>query len=197
MLDISAVAGSPPVPGRSCGSCTLCCKVFNVPEVESPAGKWCRHCAPGTGCTIHATRPDICRRFFCGWMVSPALGPEWKPERSKVILLLHAAGNGTFRLIAHVDESYPTAWRRADIYERLKRIATSGGPTAGGGLKVLVRVRIGRRHIVVLPDRDVDLGILDDDEDIDVKVSGMIVEVEKVRRAGGDGAAGATMGLPA
>ena len=39
------------VPGRECGSCSLCCKVYNVPEIEKPAGKWCRHCTPGKGCT--------------------------------------------------------------------------------------------------------------------------------------------------
>ena len=68
------------VPGRSCGTCTLCCKVFPVPDLAKPAGKWCQHCQPGKGCRIHETRPEVCRKFFCGWMVSPGLGPEWKPE---------------------------------------------------------------------------------------------------------------------
>lgn len=32
-----------PAPGRACGACTLCCKVYDVPAVESVAGQWCRH----------------------------------------------------------------------------------------------------------------------------------------------------------
>ncbi|HEX4826999.1 MAG TPA: hypothetical protein VFV12_02145, partial [Xanthobacteraceae bacterium] len=53
------------------------------------AGQWCRHCKPGRGCRIYDARPQICRQFFCGWMVSATLGPEWKPERSKIILQFH------------------------------------------------------------------------------------------------------------
>src|SRR5258708_27094970 len=38
------------IPGRECGSCTLCCKVYNIPEIGKAAGKWCKHCTPGKGC---------------------------------------------------------------------------------------------------------------------------------------------------
>ena len=44
---------SQPAPGRECGACTLCCKVFDVPVLEKPAGQWCKHCLPGRGCGIH------------------------------------------------------------------------------------------------------------------------------------------------
>ena len=56
------------VPGRSCGTCTLCCKLLQVPEVEKPLGEWCRHCDKGVGCTIYAERPQRCRDFFCGYL---------------------------------------------------------------------------------------------------------------------------------
>ncbi len=55
-------------PGRECGTCTLCCKVYALPELEKPPGVWCKHCAPGKGCKIHDAPPDPCRLFNCLWM---------------------------------------------------------------------------------------------------------------------------------
>jgi hypothetical protein len=45
------------VPGRECGSCSMCCKVYNIAEISKPAGKWCSHCKPGKGCVIHDAPP--------------------------------------------------------------------------------------------------------------------------------------------
>ena len=58
MLDPATIVAHP-APGRECGSCTLCCKVYDVPAVDSVAGQWCRHTKQGRGCAIHATRPDL------------------------------------------------------------------------------------------------------------------------------------------
>jgi hypothetical protein len=107
-------------PGRSCGTCTLCCKVFEVPALQKPAGVWCRHCAPGAGCGIHETRPQHCREFFCLWMSDPSLAEEWKPERSKIVLTLFP-GNGF--IYAQVDPGSPLAWRKAPYYDRLRTLA--------------------------------------------------------------------------
>jgi hypothetical protein len=43
---------------RSCGDCTLCCKVMAVEALGKPAGSWCSHCKPGRGCLIYETRPE-------------------------------------------------------------------------------------------------------------------------------------------
>src|SRR4029450_3980750 len=75
------------VPGRTCGTCTLCCKVYPVvPDLDKPRSVWCPHCVAGKGCGIHVKRPNICRTFFCNWLLDEALGPEWKPERCKFVL---------------------------------------------------------------------------------------------------------------
>ena len=185
MLDLFKLAAETSVvPGRSCGTCTMCCKLFDIPEIPTTVGKWCRHCAPGKGCRIHDARPETCRKFFCGWMVSAVLGPEWKPDRCKVITQLHAVAD-TFWVDAYVDESYPTAWQRPDIYKRLKQIAAAN-PAVGETLKLVVRVQIGRRHIVILPDRDVDAGILAPDEELAIMAHNGLVDVQKVKRARGD-----------
>ena len=106
-----------PAPGRDCGTCSLCCKVFHVPALEKPAGTWCRHCTPGGGCAIHATRPAHCREFFCLWITEPAMSAEWKPERSKIVLSIFP-GNGF--LYAQVDPGSPQAWRKAPYFDQLR-----------------------------------------------------------------------------
>jgi len=180
MVDLADLAArTSVVPGRSCGSCSLCCKLYDLPQAQSPAGKWCRHCAPGKGCTIHATRPQVCRKFFCGWMVSASLGQEWKPERARLIIRLIPADGASLCVAVDVDEGFPTAWQRPDIHARLKRIAAS----AGG-----VVVSIGRRRIVVLPDRDVDVGVVGDDEEVEVMGGGTLAEVRKVKRRAAEAA---------
>jgi hypothetical protein len=48
------------VAGRSCGSCSLCCKVMPVQELSKPAGQWCVHAVPGSrydGFSAHRTPP--------------------------------------------------------------------------------------------------------------------------------------------
>ena len=148
------------VPGRSCGSCSLCCKVVSIALFAKPAGQWCSHANPGKGCGIHRTRPFVCRSAFCEWMIAKGLGEEWKPERAKFAIFVRNDGN---RLTAHVDPGTPNAWRREPYYTNFKRWA------AEGALKrpvKLIDVMIGERLIVILPDRDVEFGVLAPDEAI-------------------------------
>jgi hypothetical protein len=58
-----------PAAGRSCGGCTMCCKVLGITELQKPVGKWCKHCEIGYGCRIYETRPAECRTFHCAWLV--------------------------------------------------------------------------------------------------------------------------------
>lgn len=171
------------VQGRACGSCALCCKVLNVADFDKPAGKWCSHCRPGNGCGIHALRPFVCRGFYCEWMISKGLGPEWKPERSKFVLSKTNEGR---RLTAHVDPGYPSAWRTSPYYENFKLWAAEA---VRQDPMHLVDVMIGERVTVVLPDRDVDVGLLAADEQVQLSrnASG-IVSVERIGRGDYEGA---------
>lgn len=143
----------PAAPGRSCGTCTLCCKVYDVPSLEKPMGQWCRHCQPGRGCGIHETRPTHCRSFHCLWMTETWLGPEWKPERSKIVLTLDPA---TRFLLAQVDPGTPGAWKRDPYHGQLRR-------WAAGALRERrhVVVFVNKLATVILPDRDVQVGIIE------------------------------------
>ena len=164
------------VASRACGTCTMCCKVAAVLEVGKPNGVWCPHCAKDKRCTIYPSRPQSCRSFYCQWMIEPGLGPEWKPDRAKFALVKTEFGR---RLTALVDPGFPSAWRRAPYYENLKQWSLE---TARRLPEVyLVDVLIGSRNIVILPDRDVDLGSLDVDEGIQVSQTERGIAVMKVK----------------
>jgi hypothetical protein len=160
---IAALAGveAKVVPGRNCGSCSLCCKVLDVPELLKPPGEWCKHMMPGRGCAMHAVRPFVCRAFYCEWIIARGLGPEWKPDKAKFLLVKR--GN---RLTAHVDPGFPGAWQKTPYYQNFKLWAADAAKREP---MHRVDVMIGARLIVVLPDRDADLGVVAEGERVVVE----------------------------
>jgi hypothetical protein len=72
---------------NQCGTCTLCCKLVHVDEINKPVGKWCDHCALGKGCKIYDTRPTECRTWNCLWLQG-AFGshPDLRPDKCKVVV---------------------------------------------------------------------------------------------------------------
>ncbi len=151
---------SPFVPGRSCGSCTLCCKVMAIEALNKPVGQWCQHCTPGTGCKIYESRPSECRVFNCAYLVSPHIGEEWKPERSKIVLVIDEAG---LRMSAYVDSQRPNAWKSEPYYSQLKQ--WSRNSLAKGGQVV---ASVNRHAYLIMPNEDIDLGILAEDDVVEI-----------------------------
>ena len=150
---------SPIQPGRSCSGCTMCCKTLSITDQQKPKDLWCPKCDVGKGCSIYPDRPQECVTFYCGWLTIPGwIDPKWRPAQSKIVLLSELEGN---RMAAHVDPGSPMAWRDEPFYSDLKRWAAMAAPSMGQ-----VVVQIGRRVIVILPDRDVDLGEVAADERI-------------------------------
>ena len=147
--------------GRRCGACTLCCKVMTVEELHKPNGKWCPHCVQGRGCAIYADRPNECRVFQCGYLLSPELGEHWLPSRSKLVVAFKPDG---MEIIIHVDPGVPNAWRAEPYHSQIRSMAINARGTA-----CTIFVQIARRVIAVFPDRDVDLGIVADDERIAIR----------------------------
>lgn len=143
-------------PQRSCTGCTLCCKLLKIEELAKPAGTWCEHCHVETGCRTYPDRPQTCRDFLCNYLLNERLGEEWKPSKSKMVLTTELAGR---RLTVYVDPQRPEAWKREPYYSRLKEWAANSAPTRGQ-----IIVCIGRRMHMILPDRDVDLGQVNEDE---------------------------------
>lgn len=145
--------------GRGCGSCSLCCKLLHVIELNKPANQWCPHCKPGRpggGCTIHETRPPICRSFFCGWMLSPNVGDEWYPLHSRMVLSF-AKLDGIQTVTVTVDPQYPEVWTRAPFYQQLKTMAERGLHVAQASEILLVQVRVNNRVWLILPNTDAEI----------------------------------------
>jgi hypothetical protein len=181
------------VPGRSCGTCMMCCKVPAIEEFAKPPGIWCRHAVSGKGCAIYADRPGCCRAFYCSWIQDASFGPEWKPEKAKFVVYLQR--NGANVQVA-VDPNFPNAWTREPYHARIRGWAAEGAERGR-----FVFVRIGMRMIVLLPDRDVDLGRVEAADDILVSrepgPAGLAYDVKVKRAAAVTGAADADAEVPA
>lgn len=55
-------------PKRECGSCSVCCGVIAVHEIDKGMYEACQHLCEA-GCGIYATRPGSCRTFECQWLL--------------------------------------------------------------------------------------------------------------------------------
>jgi hypothetical protein len=142
---------------RRCGTCTLCCKLLTIEELGKPDGQWCPHCVQGRGCTIYSDRPNECRGFQCGYLMWPELGEHWLPARSKLVAAFKPDG---MEIVFHVDPGVPNAWRAEPYYSEIRGMA---------GHAYTIFVQIGRRVIAIFPDREVDLGVVAEDERIAIR----------------------------
>ena len=145
-------ATSPTAPGRSCGSCSLCCKLVGITALNKPMNQWCPNCLKGGGCSIYESRPDECRTFSCEWLTKAEIGDEWQPLRSRMVLHLVRDGD-VLKLIVHVDSGANAWWRNEPYNSQLKRWAQRFLEQDG-----MINVYFGKKVIVILPDKEIDLG---------------------------------------
>ncbi|UQR60372.1 hypothetical protein LRP30_25580 [Bradyrhizobium sp. C-145] len=141
---------------RSCGDCTLCCKVMAIEALAKPVNAWCSHCQPGRGCAIYAARPTECEDFACLRLVNDLLDECWKPSRSKLVVTTSEDG-----VEIRCDPGSPNAWRKEPYAGDIHAWAVEGETN-----DMTVVVIIGRRMILVTPDREFDLGNVGPDERI-------------------------------
>lgn len=115
---------------RSCGSCTLCCKLAVVLSIAKRANEWCRFCEIGKGCRIYPMRPQDCIDFRCGWLDGQLL-EEHRPDR----IGFYVSGHPDAETVnVFVDPGRPDAW--------------SGGP----GEKIIAELST-RQHVIVVSGR--------------------------------------------
>jgi hypothetical protein len=143
---------------KSCGPCTMCCRVMAVEELQKPGGILCAHARPGQGCGIYETRPHACRTFECVWLMDPEMPHRFRPDQTKVVLDQDPEGT---RLIARCDPANPQAWRRNPTYAALKSYATQHWGTG----RIVLAVA-GRRTWLVTPKAEIDLGEMDPRSDL-------------------------------
>jgi len=143
-------------PRRTCGTCSLCCKLMHIVELNKPMGQWCPNCLKSGGCKIYETRPNECRDFDCEWLRNAEVSEEWQPLRSKMVLV-YVRDGGANKLVVHVDAGSPLAWQSEPYYTQLKGWARKLIEQGEGGM---VNIYVRNRVIAILPDKDVDLGTL-------------------------------------
>ena len=141
---------------RSCGTCTLCCKLMAITALGKPPGRWCEFCAPGKGCKTYETRPAECRTFACAWLADAGLPESLKPERSKLVMYYI---NGGDVLGVQVDPTQPNAWKAPEIYGFLQRSAMEAER-----LRKHVFISIGGRVLLLTPTGEIDYGRLPEDK---------------------------------
>lgn len=78
----------PPVEGRECGNCNVCCVVLTIddPELKKVQGVRCPNALPDNRCGIYETRPRTCRTFLCGWRMLRWVRPGLRPDLAGVLV---------------------------------------------------------------------------------------------------------------
>jgi hypothetical protein len=146
------MTAAPATLKKTCGSCTFCCKLFEIAAFEKPVGTWCQHCKIGSGCGIYESRPQECRDFACQWLRFEDMPDNLRPDRTKVILCIEPPGE---RLVARCDTATPMAWRQEPMYGFLKRYAQGGWR-----MQMCVYAVAGERIWLIAPNEDVDVSHL-------------------------------------
>lgn len=161
-------------PARACGSCTMCCKVFKIPELDKPAGRWCVNARAGVGCVVYDERPLSCRVFRCMWLSEPKLADEWKPDRARFVVAVESGG--ALQIVC--DPAQPAAWRREPYHSLIRRWAAHGVE-----IQRPVLLMVGDRASVILPNAELDIGELHPGDQVELSHDGMRFHAA-VRKAG-------------
>lgn len=135
-----AGADQPLVPGRECGTCTMCCEVLRIEALAKPELTPCTH--QQGGCSIYPVRPSACREFFCGWRALPFVGTHWYPPDSGMMVFPMAAEK---RLTVHVDPARAEAWQAQPYATDLANWAL-----AARRMDMRLSVVVGREEVAVL-----------------------------------------------
>lgn len=123
---------------RTCGECTLCCRLTPVAEVNKDAGQRCAHQRMGKGCAIYDKRPSSCRYWNCRWLADPESTPDLsRPDRSHYVLdivpdYVTTVNNDTGEkhhvqvVQIWIDPRYPLAHRDPQLRAYLLRLGEEG-----------------------------------------------------------------------
>ena len=90
---------------RACGSCTLCCAIFGVPEIAKPIYEPCLQ-RTAQGCAIHADRPQSCRNFECFWLMDDSFPEDMRPDLCGVVVSWNEDHDS---VVLHLDPERPDA----------------------------------------------------------------------------------------
>ena len=85
---------------RSCGTCKRCCEGWMGGEAYGytfKPGTPCHFLSIESACTIYESRPQMCSKFTCQWLLNDFF-PEWmKPDQSNVLINVHVSVSNGFK----------------------------------------------------------------------------------------------------
>jgi len=125
---------------RECGTCTLCCKLLGVEELNKPVGVWCSHCRKGEGCGIYPTRPEVCRIFECLWLQG-ILPEKLTPQRTHCVFALAEDGKVC---TVNADPDYGQPWETPEVQLAIDALVNCG---------ITVVVACGNRRKLITNDQ--------------------------------------------
>ena len=129
-MTIPTTSNAPETSARNdCGTCTYCCHVMKVKELNKPANTACTHCIEGNGCAIYNDRPVSCRQYECLWLRSQQfdkpLSAGLRPDRCKVVIGTLNQGND---IVLYTEPAHQNAWQQPAFSEALGLFVTRGVP---------------------------------------------------------------------
>lgn len=95
----------------TCGTCTTCCTILPIPELDKPAGVPCKHLT-AQGCGIYDDRPQLCKDFLCGYR-RVDMAPRMRPDRAGFMMRTQDTGFGKSLVMYVFKEIDPKANKKA------------------------------------------------------------------------------------
>ena len=135
---------------RSCGDCTLCCRLMPVKDYGKLANEKCRH-QRQKRCAIYANRPRSCRLWSCAWLADAAIEKFDIPRPDKAHFIIDIQ-RGHIHISGKVVPSVEI-WcdpRRRDAY-RHRGLATYLNHVARKGVAALIRYASDEAIVVLAP----------------------------------------------
>ena len=108
---------------RSCGCCTLCCKLLPVPWMNSVEGENCQHCSPGVGCDIFNEAPSKCKEFNCLWKHADVMGEDLRPDKCGVVFEAYHIEK---TVVAIVEQG--STWQEGEVKKLISQMLMDGYP---------------------------------------------------------------------
>ncbi len=120
-----------------CGTCTLCCKLLPVAEIDKGANTVCFYQRYFKGCSIYHERPSSCRTWSCLWLTDRSFSHFKRPDISHYVLdpspdYVTVIDSGTQRSVKvsvlqiWVDPKYPDAHRDPKLRDYLESVKMIG-----------------------------------------------------------------------
>ncbi len=127
---------SPSATREGCGSCSLCCNLLAVPELDKQENCWCWHVNFGhDGCSIYRDRPTGCKNFSCEWLKSHQnldrvpWPMELRPDNSHVVFAVAKVntGDGVVECIGvHEDPAFDEPSKQFPVSNLIEYMRNNG-----------------------------------------------------------------------